>query len=92
MDEIKTLTYLDWVVRETLRVHAPVPNAARVATQDDLIPMEDGSTIRYVAHLLLDVQVLILYVRVAKGDSIFIPILALNRAKDIWGEDAFEFK
>lgn len=48
MDEIKTFTYLDWVVKETLRVHSPVPGTTRIATRDDVIPMEDGSTIRYV--------------------------------------------
>ena len=30
--------------------------------------------------------------RVAKGDGIFIPILAMNLSKAIWGEDAEEFK
>ena len=30
--------------------------------------------------------------RVAKGDGIFIPILAMNVAKSIWGEDAETFK
>ena len=31
-------------------------------------------------------------VRIGKGDTILIPILALNSAKHIWGEDAAEFK
>lgn len=30
--------------------------------------------------------------RVKKGDRIFIPILALSVYKEIWGEDASEFK
>lgn len=30
--------------------------------------------------------------RVIKGDTVFIPILAINRSKELWGEDAFEFK
>ena len=30
--------------------------------------------------------------RVSKGDTIFIPILVINRSKEIWGEDALEFK
>lgn len=30
--------------------------------------------------------------RVCKGQTIQIPILALNRSKEIWGEDAREFK
>jgi cytochrome P450 len=35
---------------------------------------------------------LITSLSVKKGDPVFIPIKALNRAKFIWGEDAFEFK
>ncbi|CEL61397.1 Cytokinin hydroxylase OS=Arabidopsis thaliana GN=CYP735A2 PE=1 SV=1 [Rhizoctonia solani AG-1 IB] len=27
-----------------------------------------------------------------KGDAVFIPILAMNRLKEIWGEDSNEFK
>jgi hypothetical protein len=30
--------------------------------------------------------------RIAKGDRIFIPILAMNRSKTLWGPDAHEFK
>jgi hypothetical protein len=30
--------------------------------------------------------------RVKKGQTLLIPILALNRAKSIWGEDSLEFK
>jgi cytochrome P450 len=30
--------------------------------------------------------------RISKGDTIFIPILAMNRRKELWGEDADEFK
>ena len=29
---------------------------------------------------------------VSKDDIIFIPILIMNRSKELWGEDAFEFK
>ena len=38
MDELNGLPYLDAVVRETLRVHAPVPSTMRVATKDDILP------------------------------------------------------
>ena len=41
MDELSSLTYLDMVVRETLRVHAPVPSTMRVATKDDVIPVAE---------------------------------------------------
>ena len=30
--------------------------------------------------------------RIAKGDSILLPILAINRSKRLWGPDAYEFK
>lgn len=34
----------------------------------------------------------VLSCRISKGDGIFIPILAINVAKSIWGEDAETFK
>lgn len=39
MDELNSLPYLDAVVRETLRFHAPVASTMRVATQDDILPL-----------------------------------------------------
>lgn len=29
---------------------------------------------------------------IAKGNKVMLPILAANRSKEIWGEDALEFK
>lgn len=29
---------------------------------------------------------------VGKGDPIIVPLSALNRSKEIWGEDALEFR
>ena len=39
MDELNALPYLDAVVRETLRIHSPVPISVRMATRDDTIPV-----------------------------------------------------
>jgi hypothetical protein len=39
MDELNALPYLDCVVREALRIHAPVPATIRVAMKDDIIPL-----------------------------------------------------
>jgi cytochrome P450 len=39
MDELNALPYLDAVLRETLRVHAPVPGTARYAVEDDIVPL-----------------------------------------------------
>jgi len=84
MDELSALPYLDTVVRETLRVHSPVPSSVRVAMKDDVIPLNTP---------FIDKNGLTQHgVRVSKGDTIFIPILAINRSKDIWGEDATVFR
>jgi len=84
MDELMALPYLDAFVRETLRVHSPVPNTLRIAIKDDVIPVEKPYTDRYgVVHHSIKIH---------KGDSLFIPILAINRSEELWGPDAHEFK
>lgn len=40
MDELNALPYLEFVVRETMRVHAPVSSTVRIAAKDDIIPCE----------------------------------------------------
>ena len=47
MDELNELPYLDAVVRETLRVHAPVPGIMRVAMEDDVLPLSKPYTDKY---------------------------------------------
>ena len=46
MDELSALPYLDMVVKETLRHHAPVPMTTRQAVQDDVIPVNEPFTDR----------------------------------------------
>ncbi|KAF7353805.1 hypothetical protein MVEN_01066000 [Mycena venus] len=83
MDELNALPYLDCVVRETLRIHAPVPATMRVAVQDDIVPLAQPFTdIHGTVHETL---------KVTKGQTIMIPILALNRNPAIWGPDSMEF-
>ncbi|EIN09227.1 cytochrome P450 [Punctularia strigosozonata HHB-11173 SS5] len=84
MDELQALPYLDAVLRETMRLHAPVPNTVRVATQDDVIPLSTPYIDRYGVKKTT--------IRVQSGDAIYIPILTMNRLKSIWGEDAHEFR
>jgi len=50
MDELKALPYLDMVVRESLRLHAPSFFTKRVAVKDTVLPMRDGSSIECVLH------------------------------------------
>ncbi|KAJ6543029.1 cytochrome P450 [Mycena capillaripes] len=84
MEELNSLPYLESVVRETMRVHAPVVFTQRMAMEDDVLPLSKP----YVdkegkSHDSLPIP---------KGQMIHIPILAVNTDKEIWGEDAGEFK
>jgi cytochrome P450 len=77
------LPLLDAVVRETLRVHAPVPSTSRVAMQDDEIPVSHPYTDRN--------GILRNSIPMEKGTEFPVLILAVNRSKDIWGPDALEW-
>ncbi|KIJ16567.1 hypothetical protein PAXINDRAFT_75453, partial [Paxillus involutus ATCC 200175] len=84
MDELSALPYLDAVVRETLRVHSPIGETMRVAMKDDVLPLDKPFTDKHgVIHD---------GIRITKGTAISIPILVMNRSKELWGPDAHEFK
>ncbi|KAK7051716.1 cytochrome P450 [Favolaschia claudopus] len=84
MDELNALPYLEQVVRETMRVHAPAVFTQRIAVADDVLPLskpyidKDGKSHDSLA--------------IAKGQMIHIPILAINTDPEIWGDDAAQFK
>ncbi|KAI0083795.1 cytochrome P450 [Irpex rosettiformis] len=84
MEQLQALPYLDMVVKESLRYHAPVPMTVRTAINDDIIPCSMTYTDRHGVRRD--------HIPVAKGDIIIIPILAMNRYKQFWGEDAKEFR
>ena len=44
MDELLALPYLDMVVKEVLRLHAPVPSTVRIATKNEIIPVGEPFT------------------------------------------------
>ncbi|KAG8774413.1 hypothetical protein FRC12_001982 [Ceratobasidium sp. 428] len=84
MAELDKLPYLDKFLREVLRVYPAVPMVSRQAAQDSVIPVAEPYKDRYgVVRTEIPIQ---------KWDTVMIPILAMNRAKDVWGEDAMEFR
>ena len=97
MDELKSLPYLDMVVRESLRVYAPVFVSRRVAVKDTVLPMRNGSSIRcvwphYPGNPSKMTRVRLLVNRIIEGDKVTIPIYAMNTDKNVWGYDALEFR
>ncbi|KAI0267407.1 cytochrome P450 [Gloeopeniophorella convolvens] len=84
MDELNGMTYLDYVTRETLRLHAPVSQTERVAREDTVIPLAQPFTdVHGVERREF---------RMRKGDVVLVPIRTIHRLKSIWGADADEFK
>ncbi|KAJ7838268.1 cytochrome P450 [Mycena leptocephala] len=84
MDQLNSLPYLESVVREVLRVYAPVPALERIAMQDDVLPLSRP----YIDTAGNSHDTLI----IPKGQIIHLPLLAVNTDKEIWGDDAAEFK
>ncbi|KAJ6530019.1 cytochrome P450 [Mycena vulgaris] len=84
MEELNALPYLENVVRETLRAHTPVVSVRRMAMVDDVLPLSTPYTDPAgVVHDSLPIR---------KGQEIYLPLLAVNTDKALWGEDAAEFK
>ncbi|KAJ3573306.1 hypothetical protein NP233_g2502 [Leucocoprinus birnbaumii] len=83
MDELNSLSYLDAVVREALRLYAPVTSTLRVTTKDDVIPLDEPVVDRTgKTHDHLEIK---------KGQTVMIPITLINSSTKIWGEDAKDF-
>ncbi|KAG8858416.1 hypothetical protein FRB96_005301 [Tulasnella sp. 330] len=84
MDELNAMPYLDNVVKEILRLTPPIPTTRRTANVDAVIPLafpvigKDGK------------EIFELFVR--RGDTISLHNYASNTRKDLWGDDALEFR
>ncbi|KAF9457384.1 cytochrome P450 [Collybia nuda] len=78
------LPYLDAVVHEILRLHAPVSETTRVASEDDVIP--------FTMPITTSTGETVTSLTVAKGTIVSSPIRAMNRSEVFWGPNAKEFE
>ncbi|KAF8704789.1 cytochrome P450, partial [Rhizoctonia solani] len=84
-DQLNSLRYLEAICRETLRLFPPVVALEKVAQKDCTLPLQypikskDGKT-------------MITEVTVQKGTNVYVSLVAPNRNKAVWGENADEFK
>ncbi|CAK5282709.1 unnamed protein product [Mycena citricolor] len=84
MDELDAFPFLENVLRETMRLYAPAVSAQRAAMADDVLPLDKPYVDRNgVKHDTLPIR---------KGQVCTISILAINTSKELWGEDALEFR
>lgn len=83
---VSNLPYLNDVARESLRLIPPVHSSLRVATQDDDIPTS------YPVHLRDGTTSDQKCIRVSKGSFVHVPVEAFNLDKEMWGQDAWDFK
>ncbi|KIO26748.1 hypothetical protein M407DRAFT_74044 [Tulasnella calospora MUT 4182] len=84
MDELNALPYLDAVVRENLRLNSALDGTSRCAGRDTSIPVSTP----YIDKKGVERM----EIRIGAGEEIILPISLINRDKELWGEDADEFK
>ncbi|KAG2137926.1 cytochrome P450 [Suillus clintonianus] len=83
-DLTNKLPYLDAIVNEVLRPHAPAKEIPRSAMQDGVIPL--SQPLRTANGNYTD------SVYIPKGTVVVIPLVALNCSVSLWGPDAKAFK
>jgi cytochrome P450 len=78
-ESLKRSSYLNHVVNEVLRLCPIVPNNARAAIHDTILPRGGGPDQSQPVF-------------VPKGSAVFYSIYSMHHNKEYWGEDADEFR
>jgi len=78
-EELKSMTYLKWCMNESLRTHPVVPGNSRFAIRDTVLPLGGGPDGK---HPLF----------VPKGTTVGYSPYTMHRRKDLYGEDADEYR
>ncbi|KAJ5343622.1 Cytochrome P450 52A12 [Penicillium brevicompactum] len=76
---LKDLRYLQCVLNEVLRMQPAVPFNTRTATRDTTLPVGGGVDGRSPIYL-------------RKGENLTYCVYSMHRRKDLWGQDANEFR
>ena len=77
--QLKSCTYLQRVINETLRLYPSVPFNARICVQNTILPTGGGKDRNQP-------------IVVMKGQRLLYCVYAMQRRPDIWGPDAAEFR
>ncbi|KAH8594025.1 putative cytochrome P450 [Bisporella sp. PMI_857] len=78
-EQIKEMKYLQYCLNETLRLYPVVPANGRVAVNDTFLPVGGGADGKSPVFL-------------SKGTIVFYHVYVMHRRKDLYGEDANEFR
>ncbi|CAD6900174.1 unnamed protein product [Tilletia controversa] len=82
-EDLDSLPYLDAVVRETLRLHAPVRYLSRTAARDEVLHLARPVMLNGVETSEIVVK---------KGVQITFPLQFMNCDVETWGPDGYEFR
>ncbi|KAL5115066.1 hypothetical protein ACEQ8H_007041 [Pleosporales sp. CAS-2024a] len=78
-EELKNFKYLKWCLNESLRLHPVVSGSSRFAIRDTVLPLGGGRNGQYPLF-------------VPKGTVVSYSSFTMHRRKDLYGEDADEYK